>query len=116
MLAGAQQALPFLQEGDWLRVKALLRTGYRYSLSVVGPVTVSAAHFIASLIFLRLLQADEFGQFSFLLIIVPFCLGAAGALLGAPASLTRGKDEDTAAEESPRCTRQAGSSRASPAS
>jgi putative peptidoglycan lipid II flippase len=99
MLAGAQQALPFLQEGDWLRVKALLRTGYRYSLSVVGPVTVSAAHFIASLIFLRLLQADEFGQFSFLLIIVPFCLGAAGALLGAPASLTRGKDEDTAAEE-----------------
>ncbi|MGC9953049.1 MAG: hypothetical protein ABSD21_02070 [Rhizomicrobium sp.] len=68
-------------------------------MSVTGPVAVSAAHFIASLIFLRMLQAGEFGQFSFLLIIVPFCLSAAGALLGAPASLTRGKNEITACAE-----------------
>ncbi|MBU6298541.1 MAG: hypothetical protein KGJ79_08820 [Alphaproteobacteria bacterium] len=99
MLAGAQQALPFLREGDWIRLQSLLRTGYRYSLSVIGPIAVSAAHFIASLIFLRMLRADEFGQFSFLLIVVPFCLSMSSALLGAPAALTRGKDEATAAEE-----------------
>jgi O-antigen/teichoic acid export membrane protein len=99
MLAGAQWALPFFRGSDWLRSPAILRTVTRYGLSVTGPVVVSAAHFIASLIFLRMLQAAEFGQFSFLLIVVPFCLGAAGALLGAPASLTRGKDEATAAAE-----------------
>jgi O-antigen/teichoic acid export membrane protein len=99
MLAGAQQALPWLRGADRLSAQPVLRTVYRYGLSVTGPVAVSAAHFIASLIFLRLLQAGEFGQFSFLLIIVPFCLSAAGALLGAPAALTRGKDETTAGAE-----------------
>ncbi|MDE1938266.1 MAG: hypothetical protein KGI68_04535 [Alphaproteobacteria bacterium] len=99
MLAAAQQALPFLREGDWLRVQSLLRTSYRYSLSVIGPIAVSAAHFIASLIFLHFLQASQFGQFSFLLIVVPFCLSMSSALLGAPASLTRGKDDVTAAAE-----------------
>ncbi|HEY0283522.1 MAG TPA: hypothetical protein VGC27_12965 [Rhizomicrobium sp.] len=78
---------------------AILRAVTRYGLSVTGPVTVSAAHFVASLIFLRLLSAHEFGQFSFLLIVVPFCLSAGGALLGAPAALTRGKDEATARTE-----------------
>jgi hypothetical protein len=99
MLAGAQRALPFLLGSDWLRSPTLLRTVSRYGLSVSGPVAVSAAHFIASLIFLRMLQAGEFGQFAFLLIVVPFCLSAAGALLGAPAALTRGKDEATALSE-----------------
>ena len=95
MLGVPEQALVLPQSGDWLRVRAALRTLYRYGLSTTGPVAVSAAHFIASLIFLRLLQPAEFGQFSFLLIVVPFCLGATGALLGAPAALTRGKDEAT---------------------
>ena len=96
MLAG-EQTLSFLPQ--WLQARPLLRTTFRYSLSTVGPVCVSAAHFAASLIFLRLLQAAEFGQFSFLLIVVPFCLSAAGALLGAPASLTRAKDDATASAE-----------------
>jgi hypothetical protein len=78
---------------------AVWRASYRYGLSSLGPVAVSAAHFIASLLFLRLLRPQEFGQFAFLLIVVPFCLGASGALLGAPASLTRGKDEATARAE-----------------
>ena len=99
MLAGAQRALPFFRGNDWLQAPAVLRTVTRYGLSVTGPIAVSAAHFIASLIFLRMLQAHEFGQFSFLLIVVPFCLSAAGALLGAPASMTRGKDEATARTE-----------------
>jgi hypothetical protein len=99
MLAGAQQALLLPPPVERLRTPAVLRAFTRYGLSVSGPVAVSAAHFIASLIFLRMLQAHEFGQFSFLLIVVPFCLSAAGALLGAPASLTRGKDEATARTE-----------------
>lgn len=100
MLVGGQRVLPsFFRGGDWIRTPALPSAVTRYGLSVTGPVAVSAAHFIASLIFLRLLQPYEFGQFSFLLIVVPFCLGAAGALLGAPAALTRGKDEATARAE-----------------
>ena len=99
MLAGAQQALLLPQPVDRLPPPAVLRAFTRYGLSVSGPVAVSAAHFIASLIFLRMLQAHEFGQFAFLLIVVPFCLSAGGALLGAPAALTRGKDEATAREE-----------------
>jgi len=75
------------------------RTSYRYGVSSLGPVAVSAAHFIASLLFLRMLRPEEFGQFAFLLIVVPFCLGASGALLGAPAFLTRGKPEAIARSE-----------------
>ena len=78
---------------------AVLRASWRYGLSSLGPVAVSAAHFIASLFFLRLLRPLEFGQFSFLLIVVPFCLSATGALLGAPAALTRGKAAAVAAAE-----------------
>lgn len=78
---------------------AVLKASLRYALSSAGPVAVSAAHFAASLIFLRLLKPGEFGQFSFLLIVVPFCLSASGALLGAPAALTRGKDEASAQAE-----------------
>ncbi len=99
MSVGAQLALLLPRGVDRLRMPAILRAVTRYGLSVTGPVTVSAAHFVASLIFLRLLSAHEFGQFSFLLIVVPFCLSAGGALLGAPAALTRGKDEATARTE-----------------
>jgi hypothetical protein len=99
MLAGAQRALPFYRGSNWLLPPAVLHTVTRYGLSVTGPIAVSAAHFIASLIFLRMLQAGEFGQFAFLLIVVPFCLSAVGALLGAPAALTRGKSEATARSE-----------------
>ncbi len=95
MSAPAEQVLP-VREG-WMA--AVLRTSYRYGLSSLGPVAVSAAHFIASLMFLRMLPPVEFGRFSFLLIVVPFCLGASGSLLGAPASLTRGKPETVAHAE-----------------
>jgi hypothetical protein len=81
------------------RIGAILRSGYRYGLSTIGPVAVSAAHFVASILFLRQLHPADFGQFSFLLIVVPFCLSATGALLGAPAAMTRGKDPATARAE-----------------
>lgn len=56
----------------------------RYGLSTGGPISTSGAHFIASLILLRNLPPADFGLFSFLLIVAPFCLSLMGALVGAP--------------------------------
>lgn len=64
-----------------MRVLPLLQ---RYGLSTGGPLATSAAHFIASLILLRNLPPASFGLFSFVLIVVPFCLSLSGALIGAP--------------------------------
>ena len=75
------------------------RSAYRYGLTSLGPVAVSGAHFVASLLFLRLLPPSDFGHFSFLMIVVPFCLSATGAMLGAPAAMTRGKDAASAEAE-----------------
>jgi O-antigen/teichoic acid export membrane protein len=75
---------------------AVWRSAYRYGLTSLGPVAVSGAHFVASLLFLRLLPPADFGHFSFLMIVVPFCLSATGAMLGAPAAMTRGKDPEAA--------------------
>src|ERR1700691_4822602 len=68
------------------RLRALARVELRYGLSSLGPIAVSAAHFAASLMFLRALAPAQFGLLSFLLVVVPFCLSASGALLGAPIS------------------------------
>ena len=65
------------------RVAALL---WRYGTSAIGPVSVSAAHFVASLIFLHALSPADFGAFAFLLIVVPFCMSISGSLVGAPIS------------------------------
>jgi hypothetical protein len=45
---------------------------------------VSGAHFGASLMFLHRMSPREFGMFSFLLVVVPFCLSISSGLLGAP--------------------------------
>ncbi len=63
-------------------VDRLLPLAMRYGLSSFGPVAVSAAHFIVSLVFLHALSRTDFGLFSFVLIAVPFCLSLNGALLG----------------------------------
>ena len=62
----------------------LARMAGRYSLSAIGPVAVSGAHFLASLIILHHMTRAEFGQFSFLLVIVPFGISLSSGLLGAP--------------------------------
>ncbi len=80
-------------------IAAVLPSAYRYGLTSLGPIAVSGAHFIASVLFLRLLRPADFGHFSFLLVVVPFCLSATGAMLGAPAAMTRGKDAITAQAE-----------------
>ena len=58
------------------------RMALRYGLSASGPVSVSAAHFVASMLFLHILTRAEFGLFAFLLVIVPLCMSVSGALLG----------------------------------
>lgn len=60
---------------------AFAATLARYGLSAGGPMATSAAHFIASLIFLHAFAPAEFGLFSFLLIVVPFSLSITGSLL-----------------------------------
>ena len=56
----------------------------RYAISTLGPVVMAAAHFLAAGLVLHTLSRQEFGIFSFVVTIVPFCVGAAGALVGAP--------------------------------
>src|SRR5579862_206445 len=60
---------------------------WRYALSSAGPVCISAAHFIAAFLFLHAFARTDFGLFSFLLVIVPFCLSIAGAMIGAPVAV-----------------------------
>src|SRR5271157_1785063 len=81
------RALSRLADGDTLpgavSGRNFVRLALRYGLSAFGPIAVSAAHFVASLIFLHALSRADFGLFSFLLVVVPFCLGLSNALLGA---------------------------------
>lgn len=56
----------------------------RYTVSALGPISISAAHFIAALIFLHFLSRAEFGLFSFLLVVAPFCLSISGAMFAPP--------------------------------
>ncbi len=67
----------------WLARNRFAGLAARYGLSAAGPISVSLAHFIASILLLHALPPAEFGLFSFLLVIVPFCVSATGALLGA---------------------------------
>src|SRR5215469_17054032 len=69
-------------------------TSLRYAASVAGPVAVSGAHFLASLIFLRNLPAHEFGLFSFVMVVVSFGMSLNGALITVPLTrhLAAGRD------------------------
>ena len=58
----------------------------RYGVSAAGPVAVSAAHFLASLIFLHQLPAREFGLFSFVMVLVSFGMSLNVALISVPLS------------------------------
>jgi O-antigen/teichoic acid export membrane protein len=91
-LAPSPQAAPQAN-----RLQALLALAWRYGVSTMGPVAVSGAHFIASIIFLRDLTADKFGLFSFVLIIGAFAMSIAGAgfVLPATRSVIAGEKRDT---------------------
>lgn len=67
------------------KVKAgAARIASRYVISLAGPLSVSAAHFVASIIIFRTLSAFDFGLFSFAVVITSFCFSLSGALLVAP--------------------------------
>ena len=59
-------------------------TALRYGVSAAGPVAVSGAHFLASLIFLRNLPAHEFGLFSFVMVVVSFGMSLNVSLIAVP--------------------------------
>lgn len=59
----------------------------RYALSALGPVFISGAHFAGAVLVLHTLSPEHFGYFSFVMTIVPFCVGAAAALIGAPTTI-----------------------------
>src|SRR5665213_1576162 len=67
-------------------VGTLAAAARRYGLSVAGPLAVSGAHFLASLVFLRSLDAAEFGTFSFVLVASAFAMSISGAGLVLPAT------------------------------
>ena len=71
----------------WRMPGGLLGTVLRYGASASGPVAVSAAHFLASLIFLHSLSAHEFGLFSFVMVVVSFGMSLDVSLISVP--LTR---------------------------
>ena len=68
----------------WRVPGGMLGTVLRYGLSAAGPVAVSAAHFLASLIFLRNLPAHEFGLFSFVMVVVSFGMSLNVSLIVVP--------------------------------
>ncbi len=72
---------------EWPTPGGLTATALRYGASAAGPIVVSGAHFLASLIFLRNLPAQEFGLFSFVMVVVSFGMSMNGSLIAVP--LTR---------------------------
>jgi O-antigen/teichoic acid export membrane protein len=71
----------------WRIPGGLPGTALRYGASAAGPVAVSGAHFLASLIFLHQLPAHQFGLFSFVMVVVSFGMSLNVALISVP--LTR---------------------------
>jgi hypothetical protein len=70
----------------WRMPGGVLGTVLRYGASAVGPVAVSVANFLASLIFLHQLPAHEFGLFSFVMVVVSFGMTLNVALISVPLS------------------------------
>ncbi len=69
------------------KLDKLLKIAGRYALSALGPVCISGAHFLGAVLVLHTLSPVHFGFFSFVMTIVPFCISAAAALVGAPTTI-----------------------------
>ena len=67
--------------------RRLAVTAGRYGLSAAGPIGISGAHFIAAALVFHSQSPALFGLFSFVMTIVPFAIGAVGALVGAPTTI-----------------------------
>src|SRR3954469_9301434 len=68
----------------WRLAGGAVATALRYGVSAAGPVAVSGAHFLASLVFLRNLPAREFGLFSFVMVLVSFGMSLNASLITVP--------------------------------
>ena len=88
-MAMSETATPAWTPPQWLGVAG------RYTLSAAGPLAVSGAHFLASLIFLRLLTAQEFGLFSFVMVVVAFGMSATASLVVVPITQALARGDDT---------------------
>jgi O-antigen/teichoic acid export membrane protein len=62
----------------------LLSAATRYAFSAFGPISISAAHFLAAVIYLHWLPRTDFGLFSFLLVVAPFSLSICGSMFAPP--------------------------------
>lgn len=82
---GSTGAEAILGRYGWLRRVAAI--GGRYSIATVGPLSVSASHFLASLALLRELPPADFGLFAFVLVVIGFCFSLSNALIAAPYSV-----------------------------
>lgn len=76
--------LDIAEDSPW---KDFWATAWRYCLSASGPVAISGAHFLASLLLVRNLPAAGFGLFSFVLVIVPFAMSMTASLLVIPVTM-----------------------------
>ena len=72
------------RSSKWRLKSGVVATALRYGISAAGPVAVSGAHFLASLIFLRNLPAREFGLFSFVMVVVSFGMSLNVSLISVP--------------------------------
>lgn len=83
----------------WYKPGSVLATALRYGASAIGPVAVSGAHFLASLIFLRALSAREFGLFSFVMVVLSFGMSLNASLITVPLTrhLVTGADDTRSA-------------------
>ncbi len=68
-------------------LEKVLKVAGRYALSAAGPVAMSGAHFVGAVLVLHTLSPIHFGFFSFAMTVVPFCVSAAAALIGAPTTI-----------------------------
>lgn len=81
------------------RWQALTRTAARYGVSGFGAMSIAAAHFIAAIVFLRMLPPAEFGLISFLFVATPPLMSVTMSLLYAPLVTTMYRDRAKAQAE-----------------
>ncbi len=77
-----QSAAAIVSHDGWLRRTVAI--GRRYGIATVGPLSVSAANFLASLALLRTLPTADFGLYAFIFIVMAFCFSLSNALIASP--------------------------------
>jgi hypothetical protein len=85
------------------RLPALLAKAWRYGLTTSGTIATSAAHFLASLIFVRNLATGDFGLLSFALVLVPFAMSAIGSTAVIPVTCSLAEPEESRARTAAIC-------------